>query len=262
MNNVNELKKMQSMFETQIKISNDNEVTLNEITKSNLTDLLKQYISKDLVCTELCGDYFKVGFCTGVWGNGEPRYTEISMSYSKIFYISQTEKQLMINPCCFGAFQMVPYSDQKKYYILVGKLLESEIFQTKAIELLSNFSHEETRLHLDRHKLRTKLHACNKQIALYEKSLIKIENYETTISLLNDFNDGYVVVRSIDMDDISAFTYRNKMVDVLIDSFSHNIDIARIYANEHNIKYGKFKNEYKVIQVSKIKYNKENLLNF
>ena len=126
MNNVNELKKMKSVFETQIKISNDNEVTLNEITKSNLTDLLKQYISKDLVCTELCGDYFKVGFCTGVWGNGEPRYTEIDMSYSKIFYISQTEKQLMINPCCFGAFQMVPYSDQKKYYILVGKLLESE----------------------------------------------------------------------------------------------------------------------------------------
>ena len=34
------------------------------------------------------------------------------------------------------------------------------------------------------------------------------------------------------------------------------------YANEHNVKYGKSKNEYKVVQVSKIKYNKENLLNF
>lgn len=262
MNNINELKTMQSAFETQIKISNDNEVTLNEITKSNLTDLLKQYISEDLICTELCGDYFKVGFCTGVWGNGEPRYTEINMSYSRIFSISQTGKHLMINPCCFGSFQMVPYSDQKKYYIFVGKLLESEIFQTKAIELLSNFSSEETRLHLDRNKLRTKLHACNKQIALYEKSLIKLENYDTTIGLLNEFNDGYVVVRSIDEYDISAFTYRNKMVEVLIDSFSHNHDIARIYANEHNVKYGKYKNEYKVIQVNKIKYNKENLLNF
>lgn len=262
MNNISELKKMQSMLEFQIEASNDNEAVLIEITKNNLTNLLKQYISEDLVCTELCGDYFKVGFCTGVWGNGAPRYTEIDMSYTKIYYISQTEKHLMINPCCFGSFQMVPYSDQKKYYIFVGKLLESEIFQTKAIELLSEFSHEETRLHLDRNKLRTQLHACNKQIALYEKSLIKMENYDTTISLLKDFNDGYVVVRSIDADDISAFTYRNKMVDVLIDSFSHNIDIARIYANEHNVKYGRFKNEYKVIQVNKIKHNKENLLNF
>ena len=168
----------------------------------------------------------------------------------------------MINPCCFGSFRMVPYSDQKKYYIFVGKLLESEIFQTKAIELLSEFSSEETRLHLDRNKLRTKLHTCNKLIALYEKSLIKLENYDTTIGLLNDFSDGYVVVRAIDEDDISAFTYRNKMVEVLIDSFSHNIDIARICANERNVKYGKYKNEYKVIQVNKIKYNKENLLNF
>ena len=101
---------------------------------------------------------------------------------------------------------------------------------------------------------------------LYEVTLdelvgrIVIDKYAKAMEYIKEFAADDIP--TVDEDDISAFTYRNKMVEVLIDSFSHNIDIARICANERNVKYGKYKNEYKVIQVNKIKYNKENLLNF
>lgn len=237
---------------------------IKEITeryKDKITNVVKQHIGDQWLCSTLNDGYFGIGFQIDTNDMGVPRYCTIDMYYNHLYEIADKYNSdtfditIEINVSARGSIDISGTSESKEYYIGVGKIMGSTELQSKLKQTLNEYIAEVLPVNIEHTNLFERYREAVAELDAHNKRIEDEKLLNEQLNIINEYNgngDVYVIVRNNSNDKPSAFTYRNKEV-IWIDSEVHNYSSALSTVNKLNNR--SFHKLYKHVPLHMLKKN-------
>jgi len=218
---------------------------LNEVTeryKDKLTNVVKQYIGDQWLCSTLVDGYFGISFPVDTNEIGTPRYCTIDMYYNHLYDIAEKYNNstfnitIEINVSARGSIDIFSTSESKEYYVGVGKIMGSAELQSKLKQTLDEYIAEVLPVNIEYTNLFERYREVVNELDVHNKRIEDEKLLNEQLNIINEYNgngDVYVIVRNNSTDKSSPFTYRNKEV-IWIDSEVYDYSSALSTVNKLN----------------------------
>lgn len=237
---------------------------IKEITeryKNKLTDVVKQHIGEQWLCSTLNDGYFGISFPVDTSEMGTPRYCTIDMYYNHLYEIADKYNSdkfditIEINVSARGSIDIFGTSESKEYYIGVGKIMGSVELQSKLKQTLDEYIAEVLPVNIEHTNLFERYREAVNELDAHNKRIEDEKLLNEQLNIINEYNgngDVYVIVRNNSNDKPAPFTYRNKGV-IWIDSEVHDYSSAMSVVNKLNNR--SFNKSYKYVPLHMLKRN-------
>lgn len=237
---------------------------IKEITeryKDKLTNVVKQHIGEQWLCSTLVDGYFGISFQVDTNEMGTPRYCTIDMYYNHLYdiatkyYDDTFDITVEVNVSARGSIDISSTSESKEYYVGVGKIMGSVELQSKLKQTLNEYIAEVLPVSTEHTNLLERYREAVNELDVYNKRIEDEKLLNEQLNIINEYNgngDVYVIVRNNSTGNQSPFTYRNKEV-IWIDSEVHSYSSAMSIVNKLNNR--SFHKSYKYVPLHMLKKN-------